>query len=77
MDLQKEDPKEFIMATFEFIETLVWVMVQPIIGWVMVDLVNVPMYVKLCKQIRKERQEQEILEISWIVADNFHYSIGK
>ena len=77
MDLQKEDPKEFIMATFEFIETLVWVMVQPIIGWAIIDVVNIPTYIEMVKQLHKQRQEQEMLEISTMVADAFHRSIGK
>ena len=77
MDLQKEDPKEFIMATFEFIETLVWVMVQPIIGWAIIDVVNIPTYIEMVKQFKQRQEQEEMMEISLIVADAFHRSIGK
>ena len=65
------------METFEFIKTLLWIMVQPMIAWAIMDLINVPRYIKLCKQIRKEQQEQEMVEIAMAVADDFHRSIGK
>ena len=76
MDLQKEDPKEFIMATFEFIETLVSIMVHPIIGWVIIEVVNIPTYIEMVKQFKQRQEQEEMMEISLIVAD-FHRSIGK
>ena len=65
------------MEMLQFIETMLWVIIQPIIGWAVIDLINVPAYVKMCKQLHKQRQEQEMLEISTMVADAFHRSIGK
>ena len=60
------------MQPFEFITTMLWIMIQPVIAWAIMDLVNVPAYIKLCKQIRKERQDQEMIEIIGVIADDFH-----
>ena len=48
------------MEMFEFVTYLGWVIILPIIGWTVVDVINIPVYVRMCRETMREYRLNEI-----------------
>ena len=48
------------MEIMEFTQHLVWVTVLPFIGWAVADVVNVPAYVRMCRETIREYKQREM-----------------
>ena len=48
------------MEMFEFVTYLGWVIILPFIGWAIIDLINFPTYVRMCRETIREYKQREI-----------------
>ena len=48
------------MEMFEFVTYLGWVIILPFIGWTILDIINMPAYVRMCRETIREYKQKEI-----------------
>lgn len=47
------------MEIMEFVMYLVWVVCLPFIGWSIIDLINVPAYLRMCRESLQECRQRK------------------
>ena len=56
----KRDRRSMEMEMMEFMTYFVWTIILPFIGWAIVDVINIPVYVRMCRETMREYRLNEI-----------------